>query len=494
MLKLLRKKDVAKRILYVLAGIIIVAFVFLSPGSIIRGPKSTNYAGIVFGKKISFNEYKDNLLAIKNQALIRFGENFYAMQKFINFQKETWDRIILFYEAKRRKIKVSNKEVIETIKQYPFLQTNGKFDPELYNNVLNYFLKTSARKFEEETRQSLMLEKLYDQITKGVSLSDEEVLNNYKKTNEKIKLAYVRFLTKDFIKDVSVKDDELKKYFDEHASEFKKPETVNIQYLGMDYPKDASEEDKDAIDEKFIQIYENFNNETDLQKISEQNSLQIKETGFFGILDTVPALGLNFQFNQVAFSLKEKQISQPVKTNSGIYILKLKEKKDSYIPNFEEAKKSVEETLKNKNAAKLAEDKAKEYLAKLEELYKNNPAAIDFKKSAESEELTYNQTPLFSYEEYVPDIGISKSFSDEAFALRDTNKIFGFASSDRGSFILKLEEFVPIDEEKFKKEEEDYKEKLLQKKKDLEFNKFFIELKDKAQLIDNISELETNQQ
>jgi peptidyl-prolyl cis-trans isomerase D len=492
MLKTLRKKDVAKRILYVLAGIIIIAFVFLSPGSIIRSRQTANFAGKIFGKKISFAQYKDSLQAVKNQAIIKFGNNFYKIQKFLNLQKEAWDRLILLYEAKRRRIKVSDKEVVKKIKQLPFLQTNGKFDARLYQNVLNYIFKTPAREFEEQIRQSLMFEKLYEQVTNNVIIDEKEILENYKKENEKIRVSYVRFMTKDFLDEVTLEDKELKDYFSEHSSDFKRPPSVNVQYIGLQYPEKPTEEDKITIQNKIDEIYSSLEGQKDLQKISKQYSLPIKETGFFSVLDAIPDLGLQFEFNQAAFSLEDNQISKPVQTNKGIYILKLKEKKDSYIPTFEEVKDSVENILKHKKAAELAKNKAKEYLAKFQEVYRSNPNSFNFKKIVEMETLNYAQTPLFKHGEYVPDVGASKEFNEEAFSLKNKTKPFGFVSTQQGTYIIKLEEFIPIDEEKFAKEKEEFKNRLLQKKKDKVFNKFFLELKTKANLLDNISKIKSH--
>ena len=95
MLKALRKKEVAKKILYVLAAIIIPAFVLWGSGSLIRDRSKSNYAGEIFGKRISFDQYRDSLLAVKNLAIIKFGENFFKIQGFLNLEGEAWDRLIL---------------------------------------------------------------------------------------------------------------------------------------------------------------------------------------------------------------------------------------------------------------------------------------------------------------------------------------------------------------------------------------------------------------
>lgn len=489
MLKALRKKDFAKKVFYVLAALIIPAFVLWGSGNLIRNKLSSNFAGIIFDKKVSLEQYQDSLMACKNQALIRFGENFYKLQNFINLEKEAWERLILSYEAKRRKISISDKEVVDSIKKFPFFQSNGKFEPKIYQYFLDSVFRTSARTFEEQIRESLMFEKLFNQLTDNILISEEELLESYKKENERIKIAYVGFLAKDSEDKVTVEEKELKDYFEAHSSDFKKPPSVNVQYIGLDYPADPNQEDPKNIEARMSGIYAKIAGEKDLQKIAEQNSLGIKETGLFNAEEPIPGLGIELEFIQSAFNLKDNEISKPVKTAKGIYLLKLKEKKDSYLPEFSEAKPWVEKVIKRQKALKLAYDQAKEYLAKLEDISKTDPANFNFKKTIEADSLNYKESPLFNYGQYITDIGVSKEFSEEAFSLKEKTKVLGLVSTEQGSYIMRLEDFVPIDEKKFSQEKEDFKKKLLQLKKDEAFNKFFLELKDKAKLIDNIPSL-----
>ncbi|MBM3247907.1 MAG: hypothetical protein FJZ10_00555 [Candidatus Omnitrophica bacterium] len=489
MLKALRKKDFAKKVFYVLAAIIIPAFVLWGSGNLLRNKLTSNFAGKIFNKTISLEQFQESLAASRNQAILKFGENFFKLQKFINLEREAWDRLILLYEVKKRKISISDNEVIEAIKKIPYFQSNGQFEPRIYQYFLDSVFHTPARVFEEQARESLMFGKLYNEITDKITLSEGELLESYKKENEKIKIGYVGFLTKDFENKVTVEEKEIKDYFDAHSSDFTKPPSINIQYAGLSFPEQQTEEDKRNVVDKITGIYSKVAGEQDLQKIAKQNSLDFKETGFFSLEGTVPGIGIELDFVQTAFSLVANQISKPVATAKGIYLLKLKEKKDSYIPTFEEAKASVEKVIKTKKAMELASGKAKEYLAKLEDIHKTNPNNFNFQKTLESEALAYKESPLFNYGQYIPDIGVSKEFLDEAFGLRDKNKVFGFVSTEQGSYIMRLLEAVPIDEKKFTEEKEAFKEKLLQQKKEIAFNNFFLELKGKARLIDNIPKI-----
>src|SRR3989338_9034316 len=130
MLKSLRKKGVAKKIFIVLAIVIVPAFVLWGSASLLRSQKSS-YAGKIFGKKVSFDEFQESLRAVQTRGLLQFGENFYKIQRFLNLELEAWDRLILLYEAKKKRIRVTDQEVIGRIAEIPFFQRNGKFDQKI---------------------------------------------------------------------------------------------------------------------------------------------------------------------------------------------------------------------------------------------------------------------------------------------------------------------------------------------------------------------------
>jgi len=171
MLKQLRQKKVMKRILWGLAFIIIPAFVLWGAGGL---RESRNYAGIVFGKKVSLEEYQESLNAVKNQALIIYGADFYTMRNAINLENQAWERIIMLNEAGRKKIKVSDGEVIARISSFGFFRDKeGSFDKEAYNMILKNTFRTDPRSFEEEVRQWLIIEKLVQSVIEEVHVPVE---------------------------------------------------------------------------------------------------------------------------------------------------------------------------------------------------------------------------------------------------------------------------------------------------------------------------------
>ncbi|MBL7068905.1 MAG: SurA N-terminal domain-containing protein [Candidatus Omnitrophica bacterium] len=151
-----------KRILWGLALVIIPAFVFWGAGGL---RESSNYAGTVFGKRVSFDEYRESLNAAKNQALIMYGSNFYKMREAMDLDNQAWDRIIMLNEAERCRIKVTDSEVIARISSFGFFRNKeGSFDKGAYDIILKNTFRTDPRRFEEDIRQWLIIEKLVQSV------------------------------------------------------------------------------------------------------------------------------------------------------------------------------------------------------------------------------------------------------------------------------------------------------------------------------------------
>ncbi|MFY9401948.1 MAG: SurA N-terminal domain-containing protein [Candidatus Omnitrophota bacterium] len=179
MLKFLRNKKILKKIWITLGIIIIPAFVFWGVGGIGQDKRRQANIGKIAGKDISLQEFRDSLSAVKNTAIMRYGVNFQEHITEEDLKAQAWDRLVLINEAKRLKIKASDKEVVELIESYPFFNRNGKFDNNLYKETLQYIFHSQARVFEEEQRQNIIISKLYQEVTSKVSLSQEDIRLEY---------------------------------------------------------------------------------------------------------------------------------------------------------------------------------------------------------------------------------------------------------------------------------------------------------------------------
>ncbi|MBN1780674.1 peptidyl-prolyl cis-trans isomerase [bacterium] len=87
---------------------------------------------------------------------------------------------------------------------------------------------------------------------------------------------------------------------------------------------------------------------SDFNTASEQFSAIIRETGFFTFDSNIPQVGKDVKFAGTAFGLSPGDISKPVETDRGYYILKVIDKLEYAESDFEAQKESIKEELLNK--------------------------------------------------------------------------------------------------------------------------------------------------
>ncbi|PIP20745.1 MAG: hypothetical protein COX40_03010 [Candidatus Omnitrophica bacterium CG23_combo_of_CG06-09_8_20_14_all_40_11] len=508
MLKRLRKKKTAKKIWIILIILILPAFVFWGFGSFMRSKQETTYAGKISGRKVSELEYKDALDAVRNQAIIQFGDNLSEIEKKLNLESLVWDRLVLLAEAKKRKIKTTDQEVIELIQSYPFFQTKkGQFDNQIYSQMLRYEFRTQPRIFEEQTRSTLILSKLYKEITGNLNLNEEEIKKEYQKLNEQINLYYIASLPSDFIKDITATEEEIKDYFIKNSFQFKQPLSFNIEYISL-----ASEDKNEtAIKDKIRKLALRLSKKEDFTNAAKELNLEVKETGLFSQTDPMPGIGWSPQILSLISKLKIGEFAPPIYIDKYYYILRLKERKESHIPDFERIKDKVKEAFIKEKAKDTAQQKIEDALKELKTAYKTNPTgialpipikeganptgialpipikeranpkSIDFDKIAKIYGLKSGSTNFFRYGSYIEGIGASDNFFTAAVDLKE-DAHSGIIEMPSGFYIIKLKSKIPVDENKFREEKPEFAKKLLLQKREEYFSRFLQELKRKAQL------------
>ena len=479
MLKFLRTKERAKKIIFwILLSLMILAFVLWGAGSYKESAKASDYRGSIFGRRVSSQEFQRIYLSCLNDAKLRFGEAYTQILPLIDLNNQTWVKLILLEHAQKQKIRVSNQEVIRDIADSPAFQKDDKFNPEMYKRIVRYYLNLKPREFEEQTRDNLILRKLFIQTTKDITALEEEVLGAYKRDFEKVEINYLKLEAKDFLPAIQINEEQLKEYFQKNSMQFREPPAVRVEYLGLDYPPEAKDEDREKILKDLDHSYPIIKNAQDFKNITLKDYIH-RQSGFFSREETVDDI-YSEEFYKYAFSLKENQASPIIDTSKGAYVLKVIQKRDTYTPALEEIKTKVEAALKLEKAKEEARKKIEEYRNNINESL-NKKTASDLKEAVKPLNLQVKSTAEFKRGEPIPDIGMAEEIINAAFNLK-TGEISPVLAYQDNFFLISQEKFTPIDEAKFKEEKEKYREDLLEKKKQNAFNSLQAQLISQANL------------
>jgi peptidyl-prolyl cis-trans isomerase D len=390
--------------------------------------------------------------------------------------------------AGRLRLSVTDGEIRQAIASYPAFQKDGAFSQEYYQRVLKQN-KLSAEDFETMQRNGILAEKLRRVITEGAVVSDLEAKDFYRLQNEKINLQFVKFNPESFHNRVKYTDSDLEKHLKDNPESFRVQEKIQVQYIifsasdlagsaqiteddinhfytlyGKKYAKGGKIPPLSEIKGKIIgeiksyrgmdtasreakKAYETIYQENNFEEYAKKSNLPVHSTDVFS-KDAVPAEFRELkEIGSQLFTLKKDEITAPVPSEKGYYIFRLVSQKPSYIPSLTEAKRSVENSYLNSEAAKLAAAEADRILAELQK-------GGDFKKISADNGLKISETGMFiAGSPRIPNIGDSREISLSLSQLSEKNPYPGKVSVINSvPFILKFKDRQSADEKGFNKE------------------------------------------
>lgn len=247
---------------------------------------------------------------------------------------------------------------------------------------------------------------------------------------------------------------------------------------------------KDEINEKLIEkrskklarrsLSKILKNERPIKEFAkERSSSPVKKgiTDFFSVKDKeIPTIGTSSQFKLEAFSLKENEVSSIVKTDKGIYLLRLLEKKESYIKKLDEVKDEVIKSLSLIEQEKLAGEEAHRLQDKLK-----NGTSMD--ELAGQTDIEVSHTLFFDRDEAANKFGMKRTFIDTAFKLKE-NESAVVPVSGRYYLVLMLER-AGFDEESYEKEKDGFLKTILEDKQSKVLTAWMANLRKNAEITIN---------
>ena len=157
------------------------------------------------------------------------------------------------------------------------------------------------------------------------------------------------------------------------------------------------------------------------------------------------------------------------------------------LATFEESKDSIENYLKEAEAKKTLSQKADEIRKKLLELIENK--AETFGRAAEKLSLNVKDTGLFSAKDNVEEIDNVPIIAREASALKEF-ELSKPIEINKGFIILEVVQKKSADEEKFKKDKEEYSKKALEERSDEYMAEWLHKVEDESKLAIKLEEIE----
>ncbi len=228
-----------------------------------------------------------------------------------------------------------NNEVITKDELYDLLvQENGEqaLNSLIANKIVELEAKSQDIKVTDEDVQK-EIDKIIEQS--GGKEAFEQFLQMYGytlddiKENIKMNLNVKKLLEPE----IKIEEDDMKSYFEANKEKFDEKEQVKASHILVDSEEKAKEvKEKLTAGEDFAKLAKEYS-------IDTSNKEKGGELGFFARGAMVK------EFEDVAFSLKAGQISNPVKTEYGYHIIKVEDRKQAKEATYEESKAKIKEIL-----------------------------------------------------------------------------------------------------------------------------------------------------
>lgn len=385
MLRMMRE-NAGSWIIKILLGIVVLVFIFLGigPGKV----HNENIAAVVNKKVISMDEfrftYNNQIQRYRNQ----FGDSFNNdLLKMLNLEVNTLESLInnelIIQEADKLGLTVTDQEIQTEIKEIPFFQENGHFSQDKYQNYIRFINHTPSF-FEALQREELLINKFMALFDNTALVSDDEVkswfvwekktasidyvlfetgsIKDVKPTDDDIQAYYdahkdkymsqpqtqirfIQFNPEDYKKGITVTDEEIEKYYSENLSKYETPKTVEARHILIKVDENAPEEVVAEKELKARQIYDMAIKEgQDFSELAKTYSEgPSKDNG--GYLGSFEEGKMVQPFSDKAFSMKEGEISEPVRTQFGWHVIKVEKVNPSVKRQLAEVKPEIEKTL-----------------------------------------------------------------------------------------------------------------------------------------------------
>ncbi len=450
MLKAMRKNlKSLKPVLWIVVGTFILAIFAIWGGGQFGGAASNDYLARVGGEKISADEYYQNLRQRLEGMQREFKDLSGDLIQQLNIPQQILEQLIqqrlLLQTAREMGLRATTGEIRDRIMSY--FERDGQFvGYEEYKRILEYN-RMSIRDFEKSIAKEVLIGKVVDVMTAGISVTEEEAWDAFRKDGDSAKIEYlvadqgqielsetpsedeiraaferkkdeyripekriadyIFVLNTDVKGEISVDDPEIQKYYDDNLAQFQEPEKIRISRIFLP----LTPENRDAVLAEARDVLSRARGGEDFAGLARAVSKDDKagDGGDWGYYDwrslAEPETG-------AIAALTAGEISEVVETADGAALLKITEKTPEITKSLDEVKDTIRNILEDRKTRELVSMK----IQRLERLARREKS-LDV--AAQKESLMTKSTGPLERGEALGDVDPSGSLSEALFTLAE---------------------------------------------------------------------------
>jgi peptidyl-prolyl cis-trans isomerase D len=385
-----------QKVVQIILALIILPFAFWGVESYIGGGGGGADVASVGGSKISLNEFQQALREQQERLRPSLGGRDPALLDSPELRRAVLDNLIqrrlLTLHAAKGHLSISNEQLAGFIASVPQLQDEGKFSPQRYEALIAAQGLSKAA-FEFNLRNDMTIQQAVSAIGNGSlvgkagadrwlaaqmeerEISDfvlrpESFLKQVKVTPDAVKAYYEANLTKfelpeqlraeylvlsrdKLSEQTSVSDDEIKAWYQSHGDRYKRAEERRASHVLITVDGKAGGDELKAAEAKAAEVLAQARKPgSDFGKLAKQYSQDPGSAQKGGDLDWFARGAMVKPFEDAVFSMKEGQVSDVVRSDFGLHVIKVTGVRAERSRPLEEVKGEIAAELKGQTAAK----------------------------------------------------------------------------------------------------------------------------------------------
>ncbi len=472
----LREKKLGVRILLgVILGVLAISMLlYLVPGQTGSEITDTDVVAKVGDQLITVSDVQNQLNRVaRNGQIPQTLMPLYAQEVL---QQLIFNRSLLV-EAQRLGLQVTDEEHAERLRQLiPTAYAGDTFiGMDRYSTEVQTRFQMDVPEFETLVKEGLIQQKFQQLVTDGVTVSDQDVRDEYRRANEKIKIDYVLIKPDDLQSKIEASDADLAAYFEKNKAKYIVPDRRTVAYAMMDI---AQLRQRAQVTEDEMKIYYQAHVDTyrmqdrahiahilfktvgktdaevtEIKKKAEDVLNKAKHGSNFADLakqnseDTTKDKGGDLdwivrgqtvpEFESAAFSLPKGAISDLVKTQYGFHIIQVIDRQTARTQTFDEVKAAIEAQLRQEKAEQLGQTLSTQIAKEI-----RGGGRIPLDELAKKFGLTTGEAKLVEANQPLPELGNSPEVLDAIFRQRVGDLSLPLRT-DRGYVVVSIKEIQP---------------------------------------------------
>ncbi len=391
----------------IIIGAIVLTFALFGISSYLEGGEEIPVA-TVNGDEIDNYVFQNQVALQRQNMLSRFGGSFDpALLDSLGIKDQVLEGLIenrlLDQYTRAENYRMTDRQLAAALQSNPQFQSDGRFDPELYQRIIATN-GMSPQAYEEAERRASLTRQLQAAISESSFTIDNEFTRLVSLQDQTRDVRYSVIPADKYVDEFEISEEEAKKYYDDNIDSFQNPARMRVEYIDLNLDTMAADitpsEDeisqtyermkgrltqpevrkashillsvesgaddagKQAVKERAEALLAEVNAGADFAELAKEHSDDTGSAINGGDLGIVARDQMVKPFEDAVYSMSEGDVTGPVETQFGFHLIKLTE----LTPIRQKTLDEVREEVSTEAARALAEAAFADLIDPLESL------------------------------------------------------------------------------------------------------------------------------